>query len=393
MIGGKRPAIATVIVAAWLFGGTCSADVFKLHTTILPNTDLFGMDLGPGIPSADPDSCRQECTKNKDCAAFTHDATRSLCFLKSSVPSESANSCCVSGVYRTLSTEIDTDRPGMDIPQLLVTITPPTPEFCRDLCGGFRSCRAYTYVRPGALGPTSSCNLKSGVPTASPSQCCVSGMHSLVSTETDTARFGMDYMVFNLSLAQPEWCRQACSKDTHCHAYTYVNPTPTAPAQCLLKSGVPAASSNQCCVSGTALNVVLFAPESRPSCIALNPAVGCSIFGCPPIRPEMLSSSEVLKSIAKLSSDDPTKHTFDIAVYTPSADDAWEVWIEQFPQPPISSNTTLIALENHDNDGLSEILTVDSATCAIGTQSTRPCGLLGFSNQIERDSRLSFRRK
>jgi len=83
----------------------------------------------------------------------------------------------------------------------------------------------------------------------------------------------------------------------------------------------------------------------------------------------MLSSSEVLKGIAKLSSDDPTKHTFDIAVFTPSGDDAWEVWIEQFPQPLIGSDMAVIALENHDNDGLSEILTVDGTTCAIGTQA------------------------
>src|SRR6185437_6817167 len=275
MIGSKRPAVITLIVATWLLGGTCSADVFKLHTTILANTDLFGMDLGVGISSVDPDSCRQECTKNQDCAAFTYDATRSLCFLKSSVPSESANSCCVSGVYRTLSTEIDTDRPGMDILLPLVTINPPTPEFCRDLCGSFRSCRAYTFVRPGALGPTSSCNFKWGVPATSPNQCCVSGVHAVVSTERDTARFGMDYMTFNLPIAQPEWCRQACSKDSQCQAYTYVNPTTSAPAQCLLKSGVPAASSNQCCVSGTALNVVSFAPETRPSCGALNPVAGC----------------------------------------------------------------------------------------------------------------------
>ena len=69
--------------------------------------------------------------------------------------------------------EHDTDRPGgdfhnFDLPQ-------PRHELCRDACAAAPNCRAYTYVKPGVQRPNARCWLKSIVPPAMTSQCCISG--------------------------------------------------------------------------------------------------------------------------------------------------------------------------------------------------------------------------
>jgi len=69
--------------------------------------------------------------------------------------------------------------------------------------------------------------------------------------EYDTNRAGMDYKNFDLSSADPKLCEDACKGDPNCKAYTYVKPGIQGPsARCWLKSGVPAADRNTCCISG-----------------------------------------------------------------------------------------------------------------------------------------------
>jgi hypothetical protein len=70
-------------------------------------------------------------------------------------------------------------------------------------------------------------------------------------TETDIDRPGMDYKNFNLPSPDPKLCQSFCQLDTACKAWTYVKPGIQGPsARCWLKSGVPAARQNTCCVSG-----------------------------------------------------------------------------------------------------------------------------------------------
>lgn len=72
-----------------------------------------------------------------------------------------------------------------------------------------------------------------------------------VSTEQNTNRLGSDYRNFAQPFHNLDVCRQACVKDAKCVAYTYVKPGFQGPvAHCWLKSAVPAAQANDCCVSG-----------------------------------------------------------------------------------------------------------------------------------------------
>ena len=72
-----------------------------------------------------------------------------------------------------------------------------------------------------------------------------------ITTENNTNRSGQDYKNFWLNTPDPGLCRDACANDPNCQAYTYVKPGIQGPkARCWLKKGVPAAQSNNCCVSG-----------------------------------------------------------------------------------------------------------------------------------------------
>ena len=73
--------------------------------------------------------------------------------------------------------------------------------------------------------------------------------------EANTDRPGMDYKNFDLSIAKPEVCENACKEDgENCRAWTYVRPgVQGEKARCWLKKGVPAAKQNRCCVSGVLL--------------------------------------------------------------------------------------------------------------------------------------------
>jgi hypothetical protein len=69
--------------------------------------------------------------------------------------------------------------------------------------------------------------------------------------EHDTDRPGGDYSSFDLALADPAACQAACRSAAMCLAWTYVAPGVQGPnARCWLKSQVPAAMANSCCVSG-----------------------------------------------------------------------------------------------------------------------------------------------
>jgi len=72
-----------------------------------------------------------------------------------------------------------------------------------------------------------------------------------MTAEDNTNRRGADYKNFDLS--QPNWtlCRDSCANDANCMAYTYVKPgAQSANAHCWLKSSAPAATAENCCISG-----------------------------------------------------------------------------------------------------------------------------------------------
>lgn len=72
-----------------------------------------------------------------------------------------------------------------------------------------------------------------------------------VTLEPGTNRPGHDYRDFDLPAAEPEVCRDACSADEICRAYTYVRPGIQGDsARCWLKSEAAPAEPAPCCVSG-----------------------------------------------------------------------------------------------------------------------------------------------
>jgi hypothetical protein len=70
--------------------------------------------------------------------------------------------------------EHNTDRPGRDYRD--IDLSRPDPSLCRDLCAGDPQCKAYTYVKPGVQGSSARCWLKTSIPDAVESDCCVSGV-------------------------------------------------------------------------------------------------------------------------------------------------------------------------------------------------------------------------
>lgn len=75
--------------------------------------------------------------------------------------------------------EYDTDRPGQDYRNL--DLPSARPQLCQAECGADPKCKAFTYVKPGVQGSSARCWLKSGVPAAGRSSCCISGVKRPIS--------------------------------------------------------------------------------------------------------------------------------------------------------------------------------------------------------------------
>lgn len=65
------------------------------------------------------------------------------------------------------------DRPGMNLAGMPIERT--SAKKCRNACIRNHDCRAWSWVKPGVLGPGAQCFLKSGIPWARKNYCCSSG--------------------------------------------------------------------------------------------------------------------------------------------------------------------------------------------------------------------------
>jgi hypothetical protein len=165
------------------------------------------------------------------------------------------------------------DRPGSDYRSFELPM--PNPEICRDACSHEPQCLAFTYVSPGVQAQGARCALKNNRPDPVANGCCISGVKRVARNvwqgapqppapssppppapmtrqwEPSVDRPGADYRVMDLLAARPEMCRDNCWHDPQCRAFTYVNPGLESPnARCRLKSAVPAARPDTCCLSG-----------------------------------------------------------------------------------------------------------------------------------------------
>lgn len=102
-----------------------------------------------------------------------------------------------------------------------------------------------------------------------------------VTSEQNTDRPGSDFASQALQSADPQLCAAACNSDEQCRAYTYVKPgVQGALAQCYLKDSVPAAQSNDCCVSG----VRTATPTPRAMTARTPPAANPPVLAQPPVQ-------------------------------------------------------------------------------------------------------------
>ncbi len=79
------------------------------------------------------------------------------------------------------------NRIGMDYRNIV--LPDPDPQLCRKACIEDARCAAFTYVKPRRRGGPARCWLKEGVPPATRSDCCVSGVKLEETAPPDTATF------------------------------------------------------------------------------------------------------------------------------------------------------------------------------------------------------------
>jgi hypothetical protein len=143
------------------------------------------------IASGDPAVCAARCDRDARCRAWTFSypgtaaiggGSKAMCWLKSEVRRRVENPCCVSGVKggglverRRGPIEMSIDRYGGDYRHFDMPAS-PNVEACKQACEAENRCRAWTYVRPGYLGPAARCYLKDKVTRPRRRPCCMSGV-------------------------------------------------------------------------------------------------------------------------------------------------------------------------------------------------------------------------
>jgi hypothetical protein len=138
------------------------------------------------LRSGDPAQCAGRCERDGRCRAWAFsypgDSTAAMCWLKSRVPPRVAVPCCVSGVRGAGvieepgdAIEFGIDRFGGDLRSIELPAD-PSGKSCATACEGEAQCRAWTYVRPGYIGPKASCFLKERITRPQRKPCCISGV-------------------------------------------------------------------------------------------------------------------------------------------------------------------------------------------------------------------------
>jgi hypothetical protein len=139
------------------------------------------------VKSGDPAVCAARCERDARCRAWSFsypvsEDTNALCWLKSEVRPRVPAPCCVSGVRgagvvepRVGPIEFSIDRFGGDYRNF--DLPPdPTGAACKAACEADGRCRAWTYARPGYIGPAARCFLKDRLKPPHRKPCCISGV-------------------------------------------------------------------------------------------------------------------------------------------------------------------------------------------------------------------------
>ena len=235
----------------------------------------FTTSPGPGAWG----ECRAACEGEAQCRAFTLvDAgvqeANPVCWLKNgdfNIVADSRMDSWLKDLYYAAIR--DENRQGMDYRSVEFHDPSQGAMECRRMCQDDSQCLAFTYVDPGIQAAGGMCWLKNGAPEPSYAAGCHSG---LIYERVDASSFttvtgvvdlgilhpaqdvmenvnlpGMDYFNFNVSVDDPDLCREACERDGNCRAYTYVRPGVQGEfGRCWLKNDVPEQVTDYNAVSG-----------------------------------------------------------------------------------------------------------------------------------------------
>jgi 1-phosphatidylinositol phosphodiesterase len=268
-------AVATVLVSGLGAGCTVTATTpgpAYPASNLEWNIDRPGFDYRSfDLPAPDPAMCQSTCMNEPACAAFTYvnpgvQGPNARCLLKSAVPNAVPQACCVSGTKYASAPAAPPPAPPPPPPAEWHGTPPPPPPApsppppSSDWHG---TPAAPPPPPPPAPAPAPPSSEWHGTPTTPappppPPPPPATGWRGTPTAppgprqwEPNTDRPGGDYRGFDLAAPRPELCRDACWGDARCRAFTYVRPGAQGPnARCALKSVVPPARSNDCCLSG-----------------------------------------------------------------------------------------------------------------------------------------------
>ena len=220
-----------------------------------PGSDFTNFDLA----SASPELCRDACASDASCQAYTYVkpgqlGLRARCSLKNTVPSSVPSGCCVSGVKGYASAP---PPPASAFPPAIPAPAPAPPPLQPVVYAPLPAPPAQSAGMPPMRGlpPPRSMPPIYQPPPATPG----------VSLEHDIDRPGSDFQSVELSQADPLVCQRACAENPACQAFTFLRPGPQGPRpRCSLKTAVPPAVRNPCCVSGVKNPGAVLPPPSPP---------------------------------------------------------------------------------------------------------------------------------
>ena len=249
-----------------------------------------------GGADATVQACKAACQADRQCLAWDYVrpgiySSDARCFLKNMDSLQVKSPCCIAGFERQVAAANPAPAAAAPASNAIPGGTVPGPVTrshpmintnlmgsdygtaisvddwaqCESLCRADNQCLAWTAVHPGVQGPNARCWLKNAIPQPSADSCCVSGIERQAAANPapaaagsagptprfDTNLLGSDYRQFALDAGEWVQCRTACKAESACLAWTLVRPGVQGPrAHCRLKSKIPPATPNSCCISG-----------------------------------------------------------------------------------------------------------------------------------------------
>ena len=295
---------AASLIVRWTGGPPAFSPSSRFRTFM--DTDTPGSDFRHFAAPAGPVECERACEPDAKCKGYTWTpgevkgrqlgetvyAVLPECWLKTALSPRVEAPGLVSGTnpdaaqapppqVNPMVVEYGVNRPGADYRSFPMQ---GGPEECQRACATDAKCKSYTWVKPGVMGASAACWLKSSIPAGIPDPATVSGYvqggtpdpappppgskrpaarsgvfltrppdgapERTIILEPGFDRPGSDYRRFTLQ-GDHSACQAACATEVQCRSFTFVKAGVQGPdATCWLKTDVPKAVPNANAVSG-----------------------------------------------------------------------------------------------------------------------------------------------